>query len=268
MTKSAFRAAAIKWLAWLFGATISLYVLLLTLGALEMCKGSASPCLPFMVAFFFFARPLALLVFALLIAWAIHKRVSALGLGVGWSIAALIWLFGALPLLAFGVNTWKMSFLVGLLTSSRLDLLAFALSLIAFLSYAEPSAVHNSRSDMRLAWIVAIAIAVHFTLLQVPSILGGLSLIPILGAWIHRVLHPVFMALQYASLVAWLGVPGRHLFWLQWFDVAIFSAALGYLIANQDKEDDAPSGTLLTRPRPVAESGSAAPRATFGRRGS
>ena len=239
MTKSAFRAAAVRHLGLMFvvGAGFTNWMQLLWATVCETPLGVI--CFPLHLLLMFVGVPLLVAACAVLLIRAVHRRVMTLGLNALWTLAMAVWLIGGAVLLGFFTRIAQRG-----LTSTTLFIAAasaFAIAFLLFLAFAVPPSIDNRRTDRRLAMHVAQLTA------SVATIVAGLP-----------------MVLSAAGLLRAAGPPSTSLVWACWLGFAVFSGALAYLILTQE-DDSSIDGGPPTQSSPLGSGGSL-PRATFGRR--
>jgi hypothetical protein len=271
VTQGAFQSAAKRWLLCLLAAGLCLPAFML-LGAIPgVCTQPQGLCFAISIILMFWVAPIAAVVFSLLLLWTIARRVRGLGLGPGWTAAVCIWFLSAVPTFAFGAigligSTLggRFDFLVHSLMAPTVAIVAFLLVFVAFLWRAEPDDIYPQESARLTAFTVAAVVAAHVTLLHAGSALSNLRLIPFLGLGI--LLRPVFELLSLVASFSTFGLPRNLVPLVYWFDFAVFSMALGYVVANNPSRGAPPRGHSVIE-RATSQSG-APSRATFGRRGS
>lgn len=264
MTKSAFRSAVKRWLLALLAASLALPAFML-IGAIPgVCVHPQGACFGVSLILMFWAVPIAVVVCLLMLLWTIGRRVKGLGLSAGWIVAVVVWSFAAGPAAVFGgmgvfgsVMSWRFSEFAQGLVSSPITIVLFLPIFIAFLWRAEPDDVHPEAANRRMAWTVAVVAAAHATILYAGSALSY----PLFAI---AALRPLLHALSVVSSVASLGLPYRWAGLFGWIDLAIFTAALTYILRSRGDERNGGNITSVAGsiPRPVAQ------RASFGRRGS
>jgi hypothetical protein len=125
------------------------------------------------------------------------------------------------------------------------------------------------------AWIIAIIASAHATILLASSVFFGLLMTPFAGKLVGTLVLPVIGVLHQVAKVASFGLPAKMAGVLGWIDVAVFAAALAYLIFQQRADGGTPAlaaqgGGLPPRRSPPSNrmtvTALGAPRKTFGTR--
>lgn len=275
MTKSDFRTKAMLWLGVLVGFVLAFPLILKALVGLSNCRGIGGACGALAAVIGALLKPAVVLLVGLWLVWMIHRRLRGLGMGAGWSVAALLWLFGSMQFLVGFGNFWGANFSLGIIAFPSMVLTALLLLFIAFLCFVEPSAVHSDRPGNFAAWIIAMVASAHATILLASSVFFGLLATPFAGKFLGALVLPVIGVLHQIAKVASLGLPPRMVGILGWIDVAVFAAALAYLIFQQRADGSTPvlaaqGGGLPPRrsppPNRTAGTASGAPRKSFGTR--
>lgn len=252
MTKSDFRAKAMLGIGVLIGFVLAFPFILKALVSLSSCRGVGGACGALAAVIGALMKPAVVVLIGLWLIWIVYRRLRGLGMSAGWSAAALLWLLGSMQLIVGIGNFWGANFALGIIAFPSMVLTVLLLLLVAFLCFAEPSAVHSDRPDNFAAWIIAMIASAHATVLMASSVFLGVLMIPFAGRFLASLASPVMSVLHPITKVASLGLPLRMVGVLGWIDVAVFAAALAYLIFQQRGDNSAPM--------PAAQGGGLPPR--------
>ena len=222
-----------------------------------------------------FIKPVGVLITSTAITWIASRRIRAVGLGLGWNVAVLLWLLGSFAVLVAFLNFWGANFGLGLIMIQAPKLLLFLLAFVVFLALLPDGDVGTPGGLPSAVWLVAVGAATHALVLSIPNIIAGLALIPFVANTLLLPLVKASLALLPVIKVLALGLPID--LWL-WIDLALCVAALAFITVKIDGDAEpsiAPAPAPATRPagptsprlpRVAVATRTAAAPAGFGRR--
>jgi len=274
MTKSAFQRSVRFWLIGLIAVVLAPLLIFAVLTLAGQCGRGLGQCFGVTLLFLIWVGPIGTVVFSLLLLWSIGRRIKSLDMAMMWTAAVTVWLFALAPQAVLAVGLGGFSILsmftspfglrrvVEMLIFLPRTPFPFLLAFVIFLRRVEPGDIHTTDDRRRAALMVAAASAGYVTTLFLGSALSAIGRIPLFD--LRAILQPITSMMWKLHTVATFGVP----YWLvpifYWIALAVFSAALAYLILIQEDGGASRVDTAARPaigPRPVV-----ATRADFGRR--
>ncbi len=175
-------------------------------------------------------KPLVIFTILLGIGWVTHKRLRGLKIGYGWSFSVFLWLMASVAFLVGLGNFWGANFGMGLLQLSFPVTLLFAFVFMIFLSFKNVSSPSKIDDGVKVAWLVGGVATAHALFLSSMAILGGLGVIPFVGAAITPITMPVFQFLSPAYPIVSLGFSSTI---VTYVDLAVYAMALAFILFRE-----------------------------------
>lgn len=270
MSTAAVRKWLLIWAALTVGLVYASSQIAVWLAQLSSCRSAGIPCWELVAALGTAGRALVHTILGMVLFVVLHRRMRQLGFGLIWTVGAALWLIGAMPFLVWTNNPWSVQFGPGVVYSPPIALLAMAMLLSLFLCFARPGIHDVDRIGVARAWQIAKFAAIHLTLVLLANIVTALTFVPFVSELARFVAFIIIGPHMLLRGMLTLGLPVGFVIWL---DVAIFAAALAYLLFTQRPEE--PATAVEAKPAAVPGSPVAMPRTTvrvanragFGKRG-
>ncbi|MCA9461377.1 MAG: hypothetical protein KC643_07145 [Nitrospira sp.] len=123
---------------------------------LTSCKGIGGACGALTAGLGLILRPLALIIFGIVVVRAVYQRCRHVQISTWWSWVSLLWIAGSASFLIGFKNHWGANFSLGLLSIKPPVLLTFLMTFVIFLSFYDGRSIREvNNPKIKKAWLLS-----------------------------------------------------------------------------------------------------------------